>query len=121
MLCMLQFLKNTKKIHLLTAAAKIQQGLRHQKGVSDSFSAFLSTFIRLETSTDKTLADSEKSLSRLTEFLASDHEFETVRSEVQKNLDYVRKETDGAVRSQQTEQVKQQLTVCLPEMYIYCN
>ena len=102
-----RLLEKYKKVYIISRVQAIH------------FQYFSLNFVRLETSTDKTLADSEKSLSRLTEFLASDHEFDEVRLEVQKNLNYVRKETDGAVRSQQTEQVKQQLTVCLPEMYIH--
>lgn len=68
---------------------------------------------RLETVTDKSLADSEKSLVRLTEFVSRDKQFDETRIQLTHILNSVRKEVDGAAKLQQTEQVKQQLSVCI--------
>ena len=66
---------------------------------------------RLETNTDRALSVSDSSLARFTEFYTLSDEFEGVEDDLKTTLTSVQKDIEVLVKSQQTEQVKQQLDV----------
>lgn len=73
---------------------------------------------RLETNTDKLLADGVSSLAKFTKFNQLAAGFDNTYSQLSQTLSGVQEEIEGAVRSQQTEKVRRQLEVSTESVFV---